>query len=115
MAKETNIDFFEALPDTEYFKDNKRASQKFRNIEAFANALGLDMDTSGFIALHHKHVDLALLQELPVCIILKNAGYGVVLMNEEGIHQKADAQIDGQLFEIKRISKAKNIQGAITY
>lgn len=56
---------------------------------------------------------MALHQELPVCLILKNLGFGVLLLNEADIKPPADVKIGERFFEIKRIAKARNIHDAI--
>ncbi|MCK6691173.1 MAG: hypothetical protein L6Q97_03615 [Thermoanaerobaculia bacterium] len=75
----------------------------------------MDPETFGFIALHRKHVDIALPNELPVCLILKKLGFGVLLLNEKDANLASDVQIDGRNFEIKRIANARNIHSAIVH
>ena len=114
MKTSKNLEIFNSLSEAEFFKDHRRAERRFRNIALFPNALGFDEKSSGFIVLHYKHVDVALPQELPVCLILKKMGYGIILLNEADGHLVADVLIEKQVFEIKRISKAANLQAAIT-
>ncbi|MFN0034279.1 MAG: hypothetical protein ACKVUS_04375 [Saprospiraceae bacterium] len=111
--KAKNKRLFDELPESEYFKDYRTASKKFRKVAAFPDALGFDPESGGFIAVHRKHVDVALPDELPVCMILKKLGFGVVLLDEENARPPVDALIEERYFELKRVSKARNIQGAI--
>jgi len=113
--KKDNRTIFDELPESDYFKSHKKAVKKFRNVVAFPDALGFDQDMGGFIALHRMHVDIALPEELPGCLILKKLGFCLVLLGEESGHASVDLLIGETYFEIKRVSKARNIQNAIIW
>lgn len=109
----SNLTLFLELSEAEYFKENQKAEIRFGSVKFFPDALGFDAETQGFVALHRKHIDMALHQELPVCLILKKLGFGVLLLNEADTKPSADAKIGERFFEIKRISKARNVKEAI--
>ncbi len=114
MAK-TNEQTFGELPDDQYFKTVELAARHFRDIHKYPGSLGFDVETGGFLALHKGHAPSALDFEVPVCLILKKLGFAVILEDEPPILGFVDATINGQKFEIKKISNAKNFKSAVTY
>jgi hypothetical protein len=114
-AMNKNQTLFDDLPEKLYFKSNEKALKHFQKLADFPDALGFDEDSSGFIALHKDHAASGIDSEIPVCLILKNLGFAIVLLPELPNVPSLDATIDGTLFEIKSISKAKNIQNAIQH
>ncbi len=104
---------FEKLPENQFFKSTEIAAQHFRTIKNFPNSLGFDEFSFGFIALHRGHADMALNEELPVCIILKMLGHAVILADETSETLAFDAFLDEKAFEIKRISRASNLKESI--
>jgi hypothetical protein len=77
--------------------------------------LVLMMNRKDFLFWHKNHSNSALENEIPVCVFLKRQGYGVILIEEIKGQLSADIEIDGRLFEIKRISNAKNIRNAVKF
>jgi hypothetical protein len=112
MSK-TNKSKFENYPNQNYFKNNDQAVFNFPSLIKFPMALGYDKKSMGFIVLHKKHQASGIEQEIPACIILKKASFCVELVSEEGDLKNADANINEQLVEIKRVSKATNISNAV--
>ncbi len=114
MKKTTNQQAFDDLPDADYFKTNEIAGKHFRDVRLFpTGALGFDDLSDGFIALHRTHSPSGLKDEIVACLLLKNMGFGVVLLDEKDFFLAPDAQIGNRIFEIKRLAYAKNVDGAI--
>lgn len=95
-----------------YFKSVEKAAKTFRDMAQYPDSLGFDEASNGFLALHRNHAPSGFEQEIPVCVFLKKAGFGVLLA-EESPRKSADAEIDGIVFEIKQVAHAKNILRAI--
>jgi len=113
VETKTNRQIFDRLSDEFFLKSHQKAVRVFREIALFPNAIGFDDNSQGFLVLHRRHAPSGFEQEIPVCLFLKNLGCCVILV-EETPHQKtADAEIDGVVFEIKQVARAKNIQRAI--
>ena len=104
---------FEEYSYSLYFKSNSTAINRFKCLERFANALGFDKDSGGFIILHKNHKPGGLENEIETCLILKNAGLGVVLVEEFENEKSVDVQIDGKIFEIKQILSRDNLRKCI--
>lgn len=115
QMKPLHLQIFEALPAHEFFKTSKEAAKTFKIIENYPDALGYDEETGGFLALHRKHSATGLEQELGVCLYLKSLGFAVMLLKEAGSFIAADVQIGTEIFEIKRIAKARNIERAVIF
>ncbi len=111
MKKTPNQLHFESLPPHAYLKTFEAATRHitgFRNL--LSGALGYAPETDGFIALHIEHSFAALPREIPACLVLKQAGFAVILSGEAGFHKSVDAQINGKSFEIKQIANAKSMK-----
>lgn len=110
---ELNRQTFADLPETRYFKTNEQAEKQVKKMRAFPGALGFDDETGGFIALHKLHSAAALPDEMPACLILKNLGFGLELLDETGGIFVPDLKIGNRYFELKRMSRAQNLLGAV--
>lgn len=114
MPKANQIEF-DAILSVHYFKSNEQAAKFVREIEVFPNALGMDESSGGFLALHRSHSMSALKQEIPAALVLKRLGHRVILLEETKYALCPDAQIDGLVFEIKRISRTQKIPSAVLH
>ena len=116
MPQTPNWSIYENLPSREYFKETIKAAPFLKGFkEIFPDALGYDEITDGFIAIHIGHSRSSLHLEIPACLVLKNVGYAIILLEESGFHKSPDVQINGIAFEIKYISKAKNLKNAFVH
>jgi len=113
--KPPHLQIFEDLPAHEFFKTSKKAAKTFKIMGDYPDALGYDEETGGFLALHRRHSATGLEQELGVCLYLKSLGFAVTLLEEAGSFIAADVQIGTEIFEIKRISNARNIERAVVF
>jgi hypothetical protein len=111
--RQTNQQIFEELSEFEYYKSNEQALKHIKNIKNYPDALGLDLETNGFVVFHKNHSPSALIDEMPACILLKNLGLGVILLDETVGIFVPDAMIEARYFEIKRLSKSKNLNGSV--
>ena len=108
-----NQQLFEEYSDSFYYKTNQEAIKHFKYLEKCPNALGFDKESGGFIILHKKHKAGGLISEIDTCIILKNAGFGVVLVEEYENEKSVDVEIEGKIFEIKQLVNTDNLTRAI--
>jgi hypothetical protein len=71
--------------------------------------LGLDKDSGGFVVVEHGHTmnQAVLKNELSSLAILKKNGYGCILRDERG-ELTIDLEMNGKLYEIKRMANATN-------
>ncbi|MEQ1747659.1 MAG: hypothetical protein ABMA02_19680 [Saprospiraceae bacterium] len=111
--RKSNQQIFEEVSGEAYFKSNHDASKKIKDIICFPDILGYDPETKGFVVLHKNHSPSAILDEMPACQLLKNFGMGVFLLDETIGIFVPDALIETRYFEIKRLHRAKNINGAV--
>lgn len=114
-VKKTNRDLFEELPVEKYFKSVEAAAKFFREITRYPDSLGFDQNSGGYLAMHRGHAPSGFEFEIPVCVFLKKAGFGVVLLEELPHTRSVDAKIDGVLFEIKQIGHARNFTRAVLH
>lgn len=108
-----NQQLFEEYSHSFYYKTNRDAIGQFKYLEKFPNALGFDKESGGFIVLHKKHKAGGLISEIDTCIILKNAGFGVVLVEEYENEKSVDVEIEGKVFEIKQLVNSNNLKKAV--
>lgn len=99
----TNRQSFESLPSEEYLKSVEKAVKIFRDMAQHPDSLGFDEETGGFLVLHRRHAPSGFEQEIPVCVLLKKLGFGVLLVEEFPHRKSSDAEIDGIVFEIKQV------------
>jgi hypothetical protein len=104
---------FDNYPLHSYFKTNEKAEKAFPSIVKFPDALGFDRKSKGFIVLHRNHQESGIEQEIPACLILKNFGYDIELIEESDSALSADAKISEFIFEIKRLSNATDLLNGI--
>lgn len=114
-VKKTNRDLFEDLPVDVYLKSVESAAKVFRDLVNYPDSLGFDDYSGGYLALHRGHAPSGFEFEIPVCVFLKKAGFGVVLLEELPHTKCIDAEIDGILFEIKQIAHARNFTRAVLH
>jgi Contact-dependent growth inhibition CdiA C-terminal domain len=86
---------------------------RYRKLEMYEDVLGFDTDSYGWVAVHKKHSISGLFDELATCRILKKKGYAVELIEESSKLASVDALINGELYEMKRVSSATNLPRAI--
>lgn len=113
--KEQNLALYHSLAPHQYFKSEQAAQKRFRILADCQGVLGYDDASGGFLVIHKNHSPMGLEQELPVCGLLKEWGFGVILLDEPAYSIAPDARILNQEFEIKRIAKSRNIQTAVLY
>lgn len=112
--KTVNKLLFENLNPNEYAKNFETIEQfDFRQLDAYADILGFDEHSQGWVVVHRHHAVSGLFDELPTCRILKTQGYAVTLIAESNQIVSADALINGVIYEFKRISSATNLPRAI--
>ena len=104
---------FDAYPNDTYLKSNEKAVKYFKEIKKFEKALGFDSDSGGFIVLHKKHKPSGIVDEIPVCLVLKKLGFDIVLIEEYDYDKSLDVEISKLAFEIKRLVNAENFRKAI--
>jgi hypothetical protein len=100
--------------DELHIKTQEDAEAYFRVMSNFPKAVGFDKKSQGFLCIHKRHSPSGLENEIPACLILKKLGYAVEFCEEYAHRQSYDALIDGIAFEIKRLSKVKNLLNGIT-
>jgi hypothetical protein len=99
--------------DKYYKEDSLEATKHFKSLSNFPNALGYDVASDGFVVIHKGHQSGALDFEIPACLILKDAGYAVELIEEPSEILSADAIVNDVVFEIKQIINATNLTRAM--
>lgn len=113
--KKTNREIFDELPADEYFKSVEAAAKVFRDMAEFPGSLDFNEQTGGFLVLHRFHAPSGFEYEIPVCAFLKIKGFRVILAEELPNQKSADAEVDGIVFEIKQIARAKNLTRAVLH
>lgn len=109
-----NKHYFDNFSNTDYYKQNNlEAIKHFKSLPKFPNALGYDIISDGFIVIHKGHQSGALDFEIPACLILKDAGYAIELIEEPSEILSADAIVNDVIFEIKQIIHATNLSRAL--
>lgn len=109
-----NKRLFEKLDTNDYAKDFAAVRKfGFRKLDAFKDVIGFDEHSQGWVVVHRHHAVSGLFDELPTCRILKKHGYRVELIEESNHIASADAFINGELYEMKRVSSATNLPRAI--
>ncbi len=116
MRKPAHKKAFDALSPSEYIIGSEQSVLLISGFsDLLADALGYDVKSDGFLAIHRRHAMAALKSELPACLILKRTGHAVVLLEESSFHKSADALVNGILFEFKSIARAKNLKNAFVH
>ncbi len=116
MRKTPNQLAFEHLPTAIFWKTLEAVAANVRDFEPlFPDAIGYDAACDGYIAVNSGHSRAALASEMPVCVFLKKAGFGVTLLEESGFHKSPDVKVGGIFFEIKTIKNAKNLKNALIH
>lgn len=113
--KKTNILILENLQREGYFISNNTAKVRFKELTNYPNALGFDEQSGGYLALHKGHQPGGIADEINACLILKSKGYCVVLLDESaksGI--EPDVRINGKIYDIKRLHKARDSRNRIS-
>ena len=100
---------FENLDNTHY--TNAEAAAKEYEIfnHEFKDILGYNEHTGGSVVLQKGHQPAGLPDELPITLLLKEAGHFVILLDETGKGKQIDALIDGSTFELKNLRNATNV------
>jgi hypothetical protein len=98
-----NKSIFDEYSSNDYFKSNDEGEKKFKALLKFPNAVGFNHRSYGFIVLHKSHKSGGIEDEIPACLILKNLGFGVELIEEHDHHMSMDVKIEGTNFEVKRL------------
>lgn len=102
---------FDNYAPNQYAKTAEQAAGRFRGAAQWADVLGYEPVTGGFVVLHKKHMP-ALADEMPVLSILKQRGAMLELLDESGSNPY-DLFWDGNFWDIKRMSRATNPANAI--
>ena len=112
MSQTTNQQIFNNIPSNAFFKSQKEASNIFKKIQLFENAIGYDLDTEGFIVLHKGHQPAAIVAELPALLVIKRYGHAIEMLDESySSGKEPDVRIDGlKYFDIRQINHAKNLR-----
>lgn len=111
--RDLNKQQFDAYPNDTYLKSNEKAVKYFKEIKKFSKALGFDSYSGGFIVLHKKHKPSGIVDEIPVCVVLKKLGFDVVLVEEYDYDKSIDVEVSSIGFEIKRLVNAENFRKAV--
>jgi hypothetical protein len=107
--KTTNELLFDNL-DYKHYTNSKAAINEYEVFRhKFKDALGYDNITDGCLVLQKGHQPAALLDELPIALLLKKSGHFVILLDESKRGKQIDALVDGVTFEIKNIRNATNV------
>ena len=110
----TNKLLFENIDSNDYAKDFEALKKfGFRKLEAYKDVIGFDDQSYGWVVVHKHHATSGLFDELPTCHILKSQGYCVQLIEESNHVASADAFLNGELYEMKRVRSATNLPRAI--
>ena len=105
---------FENIDANDYAKDFETLQKfGFRKLDAYKDAIGFDEQSQGWVVVHKHHAISGLFDELPTCLILKSQGYHTELIEESNHLSSADAFVNGELYEMKRVSAATNLPRAI--
>lgn len=112
LYKAANKLMFDDL-GAEWLKETEQARDTFRDMRNMPDdTLGYDKKTGGYIALHKQHSATGVKDEMPACELLRSKGHAIVLVDEVNPVVKYDLLWDGMLWDIKRLHKAKNFDGA---
>ena len=111
MSQTTNQQIFNNISSNAFFKSQKEASNIFKKIQLFENAIGYDLDTEGFIVLHKGHQPAAIVAELPALLVIKRYGHAIEMLDESySSGKEPDVRIDGlKYFDIRRIAHATRL------
>jgi hypothetical protein len=108
--KTVNKLLFEDLTMQGYFSTNREAKVRFKELSKHPNALGYDDETDGFLVLHKGHQPGGIADEIQACILLKQKGYSVSLMDEsESTGTEPDVTVNGKTYDIKRVYQTENL------
>jgi len=102
---------FDNYAPNQYAKTAEQAAVRFKDARTFADVLGYDAASGGFVVLNKNHMP-ALADEMPVLRILKARGAMLELLDESG-NNTYDLFWDGNFWDIKRMSRATNPANAI--
>jgi hypothetical protein len=108
IMKKTNATIFKNLNANHYVSGEQAREKYIIFNEYHQSALGFDDVSDGFLALQNGHQPHALFYELPLALLLKSEGHGVILLDESGRGKQIDATIDGVPFEMKDMSHTVN-------
>jgi hypothetical protein len=104
---------FESYSKEEYFTSQEDAEAYFKVMSKFPNAVGFNRKRNGFFIIHKRHSPSGLGSEIPACVILKNLGYTVELVEEFDYKLSLDVRINDVLFEMKRFSEGKDLVSGV--
>jgi hypothetical protein len=105
---------FESYSKEEYFTSQEEAESFFKVMAKFPNAVGFNRKSNGFFVIHKRHSPSGLISEIPACVILKNLGYLVELVEEFDYKLSLDVLINDVPFEMKRFSEGKDLDSGVT-
>jgi Contact-dependent growth inhibition CdiA C-terminal domain len=107
--KTTNELLFDNL-DYKHYTNSESAINEYELFRhQFRDLLGYDKITDGCFVIQKGHQRDALLDELPIAVILKHLGHFVILLDESRKSKQIDALVDGVTFEMKNLRSATNI------
>jgi hypothetical protein len=104
---------FEEYSNVEYLTNQQDAEFFFRVMSKFPNVIGYNKKSNGFLVIHKKHSPSGLESEIPACVILKNLGYRVELIEEHPHLASLDVKIDDVSFEMKCFSEGKDLLSGV--
>jgi hypothetical protein len=109
--KTVNELLFENLViDEDIWTNNEQSKGRFKELVYHPNALGFDSTTNGYLVLNKGHQPGGIADEIYACLVLKNKGYGVCLMDESAFTgAEPDVLINGKKYDIKRIYQTENL------
>jgi hypothetical protein len=108
--KTVNKILFENLAEKDFFKTNKDAKGRFRELVKHPNALGYDEAIGGYLVLHKGHQPGGIADEIEACLLLKRKGYSVLLMDESAsTGTEPDVIVNGKMYDIKRVHQTENL------
>jgi SPP1 gp7 family putative phage head morphogenesis protein len=87
----------------------KHAGHISKHTATFPGILGVDANNGGYLVIHRKHMMDSLVDELPICNILKQMGHQLELLDESDAQPiKYDLYWMGKFWDIKRVTGIKN-------
>jgi hypothetical protein len=110
IMKTVNELLFENLETEGYWTTTEAAKGRFKELTKYPDSLGYDVVTDGYLALHKGHQPGGIADEIQACLILKQKGYGVCLLDESsstGI--EPDVAVNSKIYDIKRVYQTENL------
>jgi hypothetical protein len=106
---------FDNLNAQGYLTTHAEAKIRFKELSKHPNALGYDETTDGYLVLHKGHQPGGIADEIGACLLLKQKGYGVSLLDEsESTGTEPDVTVNGKTYDIKRVYLTENLTNRLS-